>query len=367
MLFCRDKHPWRVRALILLALAIGLFVYSRSFHPEREDAPGQRALLAKRVPAALPARVDAASLLGDVRALAAPEMEGRAVGTLGGERARDYLRARYGALGLQPVGAGFDQPFSFTPGRGIRFWRGTFWQTPQPVHGANLVGKITGSVEPGKYLVLSAHYDHLGIRAGKLYPGADDNASGVAALLAAASYFRQHPPRHSLLLVAFDGEESGLRGARAYVENPPVALAVTLLDINFDMLSRSPAGEIFLTGLHANPQLRALLDPVRARAVPRILYGHDFPRPFWSGDDWTNSSDHGAFNDKGIPFIYLGVEDHPDYHQPSDTFARLDQTFYTAVANSMVDIIIALDAAPDQQLAKHQPTGDGMAAPATAP
>jgi Zn-dependent M28 family amino/carboxypeptidase len=300
----------------------------------------------------LPARVEAASLLGDVRALAAPAMEGRAVGTPGGKKARDYLLARYAALGLQPVGASFEQPFTFTPGRGLRFWRARFWQAPQPVSGVNLVGRIPGSVAPDKYLVVSAHYDHLGIRAGRLYPGADDNASGVAALLAVAGYFRQHPPRHSLLLIAFDGEERGLRGARAYVQRPSVPRADTLLDVNFDMLSRSPAGEIFLSGLHANPQLRPLLDPVRASAVPTLLYGHDLPRPFWSGDDWTDSSDHGAFHDQGIPFLYFGVEDHPDYHQPGDTFQRVDRPFFTAVANTMVDAMVALDAAPDEQLAK---------------
>jgi hypothetical protein len=352
MLFFRSKRSWRIRVLILLALGIGLFVYSRQFHPEAEDVAGQRALLANRERVDRPWRIDALSLLGDVRTLAAPDMEGRGVGTAGGLKARNYLIGRFSAIGLEPVLANYQQPFTFTPGRGIRFWRAKFWATPQAISGVNLVGRIRGSVEPEKYLLVTAHYDHLGIRNGKLYPGADDNASGVAAMLAIASYYRTHPPRHSLLFVAFDGEESGLRGARAFIDQPPVPRADMLVDVNFDMLSRNPAGEIFLSGLYANPQLRPLIDPVRATAVPTILYGHDYPRPFWNGDDWTSQSDQGVFADKDIPFVYLGVEDHPDYHQPTDTFERIDQKFYTSVADSTIDLVAALDAAGSAQLAK---------------
>ena len=353
MALFRGKTTWRTRLLILLAIAIAVFVYSRQFHPEAEDVPGQRALLANRDRADVPWKVDALSLLGDVRTLSATDMQGRAIGTPGGKKARDYLIGRFSAIGLEPVmGSSFEQPFTFTRGRGIAFWRAKFWQTPASVTGVNLVGKIRGSAEPDKYVLVTAHYDHLGIRDGKLYPGADDNASGVAAMLAAASYFRAHPPKHSLLFVAFDGEELGLRGSIAFVQKPPVPLEAMLLDINFDMLSRNPDGEIFLTGLYANPQLHPLVDPVRATAVPTLLYGHDYPRPFWDTDDWTPQSDQGAFNEKNIPFVYLGVADHPDYHRPTDTFEKIDQKFYLGVANSIIDLVTALDAASDDQLAK---------------
>ncbi len=354
MLLFRSKRSWRIRLLVLLAIAIAAFVYSRQFHPEAEDVPGQRALLANRDRAEEPWKVDALSLLGDVRTLSAPAMEGRGIDTPGGRKAREYLIGRYTAIGLAPVGKDYQHPFSFTPGRGISFWRAKFWQTPQPVAGVNLVGSIRGRADPEKYLVITAHYDHLGIREGKVYPGADDNASGVAAMLATASYFRAHPPRHSMLFVAFDGEERGEQGSQAFVAQPPIALDAMLLNINLDMVSRNPAGEVFISGMYANPQLHALVDPVRAKAVPTILYGHDYPRPFWNFDDWTTQSDHSAFNDKGIPFLYLGVEDHPDYHQPTDTFERLDQKFYTSVANTAIDLVIALDAANAPELAKRQ-------------
>jgi Zn-dependent M28 family amino/carboxypeptidase len=347
----KRKSRWRRRLLTLVVLAAGLFLYSLQFHPEREDVAGQRASLAKRAPAGHPARIDAATLLQDVRTLSSPAMEGRKVGTPGGARARAYIAQRFAALGLEPVfGRSYEQPFRFVPFRGIQFWRKGFWRTPQPIDGVNLAGRLRGTVAPEQVIVVSAHYDHLGVRDGRLYPGADDNASGVGAMLAAAQWFRAHPPRHTLLFVAFDGEEKGLRGAYAFAEQPPVPLQQVLLNLNFDMVSRNPQGEIFLSGLYANPQLQPLLDPVRRRAVPTILYGHDHPRPFWDMDDWTDQSDHGVFAERGIPFVYLGVADHPGYHAPGDTFEHIDPKFYLGVADSIIDIVSALDAADAVQL-----------------
>jgi Zn-dependent M28 family amino/carboxypeptidase len=198
--------------------------------------------------------------------------------------------------------------------------------------------------------VVSAHYDHLGVRNGLLFPGADDNASGVGALLAAATWFRAHPPRHSILFVAFDGEEKGLRGARAFVDAPPVPLETMLLDLNFDMVSRNTDGEIFLSGLYANPQLKSVVEPVRSVAAPIVLYGHDHPRPFWNFDDWTQQSDQGAFAALGLPWLYLGVADHPDYHGPGDTFEHIDRDFYVGVTDMIVGLLSALDAADAAQL-----------------
>ena len=347
----RRRSRWKRRLLVLSLFAAGLFAYSLQFHPEREDVEGQRALLAKRERAVQTPRIDATVLLRDVQELSSPRMEGRAVGSPGGALARAYIARRFTEIGLDPVFTrSYEQPFEFTPGRGIRFWRKKFWQTPQPIHGVNLAGRIRGTVAGDQVIVVSAHYDHLGKRNGVVFPGADDNASGVAAMLATAQWFRAHPPRHTLLFVAFDAEEKGLRGAQAFVAQPPVPLAKMLVDVNFDMISRNPQGEIFLSGLYANPQLKPLIDPVRAGAVPTILYGHDHPRPFWDVDDWTDQSDQGAFAAQGIPFVYLGVADHPDYHGPGDTYERIDREFYLGVADAIIDAVSALDAADAAQL-----------------
>ena len=81
----------------------------------------------------------------------------------------------------------------------------------------NVVGRIDGTAAPGRYIVVSAHYDHIGVRNGQVFNGADDNASGTAALFALARHFSANRPRHSLIFAAFDAEESGLRGARHFV------------------------------------------------------------------------------------------------------------------------------------------------------
>jgi hypothetical protein len=347
----RRRSRWLRRLFTLFAIIVAMLIYSRQFHPADEDVDGQRARLQNRAKVNRPLRIDAPSVLQDVKTLSSKEFEGRKVGTPGGKRARDYIEQRFAAIGLEPAfGRSFEQPFSFTPSRGIAFWRKAFWETKPPVDGVNLAGLVRGTVDPTHYLLVTAHYDHLGIRNGALYPGADDNASGVGAMLAAAKWFREHPPKHSILFVAFDGEETGLKGSQAFVAKPPVGLGDMLVDVNFDMVSRNPQGEIFLTGLYANPQLKPLLDPVRAGAVPTILYGHDYPRPFWDTDDWTDQSDQGAFAAHDIAFVYLGVEDHPDYHRPGDTFEHIDQKFYLGVTDSILDLVSALDAADAAQL-----------------
>ena len=349
----RRKARWKRRLLMLALIAGALFVYSLQFHPKREDWPGQRAKLAQRQVQAPPARIDKAQVLGDVRTLAAPAMAGRAVGSPGGKAAREYLLARFRELGLEPAfGKSYEQPFRFTPFRGVQFWRAGFWKKKDPIDGVNVAGIVRGTLDPTHFLVVSAHYDHLGVRDGKLYPGADDNASGTATMLAAARWFRAHPPKHSILFVGFDGEERGLKGAQAFVDNPPVPLAQMLVDVNFDMVSRNPDNEIFVTGLFANPQLAPMVDAVRAHAQPTMLYGHDFPRPFWNMDDWTGQSDQGVFADQGIPFLYLGVADHPGYHHPSDTFEHIDQPFFLGVVESVLDLVGALDAADATRLRK---------------
>ena len=352
----RRKTPWTrrlLRVLVVFALiGAGLWIYSTRFHPERENVPTQRTELSARRVDAQPGRVDAAQVLADLQTLSAPAMEGRKVGTPGGARARAYLLGRFRELGLAPVGASFEHPFTFTPHRGIAFWRAKWWRSRPPVQGVNLLGQIRGSTEPDQVIVVSAHYDHLGIREGTLYPGADDNASGVAALLATARWFAAHPPRHTIVFAAFDGEESGLRGAEAFMASPPVARESIVADINYDMLSRSKVGELFVTGLYANPHLRAPLDALRANAPVALLYGHDHPRPFWDFDDWTRQSDQGVFADEGIPFLYFGVEDHPDYHRPGDTFEHVDREFYVRATDLVVGAAAALDALPSSAIRK---------------
>jgi Zn-dependent M28 family amino/carboxypeptidase len=187
-----------------------------------------------------------------------------------------------------------------------------------------------------------AHHDHNGYDGDIIYNGADDNASGTAALLALGEHFRERPLRHSLLLVAVDAEEKGIRGARAWVADPPIALDSVVMNVNLDMISRSEAGELYAAGTYHYPFLAPLVEKVARTDRLTLLTGHDEP-DLPPGEDWTMASDHAAFHEVGIPFIYFGVEDHAGYHHPSDTFQNITPEFYVAAVETALDFLLAAD------------------------
>jgi Zn-dependent M28 family amino/carboxypeptidase len=222
---------------------------------------------------------------------------------------------------------------------------GGVYRRPFPLpgghEGVNLAGYLKGSKFPEGYLVLTAHFDHLGTRSGKIYHGADDNASGVAGLLACAGYFAGNQPLHSILFVAFDAEEKGLLGSKAFFADPPIKPSAMVVNLNLDMISRNRKGEIFASGLYQNPSLKPIVQAEQARGDIKLRLGHDTPGT--GIEDWTNQSDHYNFFKAKVPFVYLGVEDHEDYHKPTDTFEKIDREFFIAAANLAVDLLSAFD------------------------
>lgn len=267
--------------------------------------------------------------LKDVRILSADDMEGRLIGSAGGAKARAYLLGRMKEAGLQPFQGGFEQPFS----------AGT---AEKPRNGVNLVGRVAGTSGSDRVLVVMAHYDHLGVREGQTYNGADDNASGVAGLLAIAEAFRKAPPKHTVVFALVDGEEGGLSGSRALVAGPPVPLARIALAINLDMISKNAKGELYVAGGHHFPWLRPRLDRLAAQVPVTLKQGHDGP-PWKPEDDWTTQSDHFAFHEAKVPWVYFGVEDHPEYHRPSDDFATVPAGFFGKAVETVVAAARAFD------------------------
>jgi Zn-dependent M28 family amino/carboxypeptidase len=275
--------------------------------------------------------IDVESLIETVRTLSSPAFEGRRTGTPGNVKARALLSGRFRSIGLAPLSGGFELPFKFT-------------RNGDTHQGVNIAAICPGRGAPDNgALVISAHYDHLGVRDGSIYPGADDNASGVAVLLELARYCRRSPWTHDAIFVAFDAEELGLQGAKAFVASPPIPRERFIaLNINLDMVSRSAARELYVAGTHHRPALKSVLDPIAAKAPIKLLFGHD---KGGGEDDWTLQSDHGAFHAAGIPFIYFGVEDHPDYHKPTDTADKIDTVFFGQAAETIRTAITALDRA----------------------
>lgn len=267
-------------------------------------------------------------LLRDVEVLSADSLEGRQSGSAGNKMAQAYILHRFHGIGLQPFGEDFRQHFRINSKK-LAVEQAT-----------NLVGYIPGSSD--KAIVITAHYDHVGQRDGHIYNGADDNASGVGALLAAAAYFAKHKPKHTLIFAALDGEELGLQGASAFLENPPVPLQHILLNVNMDMLSINDKGELYASGAYHNPQIKPYLEQVKPLPKARLVLGHD--RPEQGHDDWTAQSDHYPFYKRGIPFVYFGVEDHPHYHQPTDDYVQVNKDFYPDAAALVLDFIQLMDA-----------------------
>lgn len=265
----------------------------------------------------------------DIRTLSADDMQGRAPGTPGSEKARAYILSRFAEIGLSPIGDKFEQPFEFAKRDGTK------------VQGINLVGRIKGT-KPGKAMVVSAHYDHLGVRNGEIYNGADDNASGVSGLLAVAEAFKGRPPKHDVIFAVVDAEESGLRGAKAFAAAPPVPLDTIALDVNFDMLSKNAKNELYVSGAAPFPFLKPILVKVATTAPVTLKLGHDTDAD-GKENNWTTQSDHYAFGEKGVPWVYFGVEDHPEYHKPTDDFATVPQDFFKRSVATVIQASLALE------------------------
>jgi Zn-dependent M28 family amino/carboxypeptidase len=294
-------------------------------------APPETAPLATRAALAGPVAVDSARVVGDLRFLSDPALLGRATGTPGSAAARAYVEEQFRQAGLRAFEGGFAQPFAFVA-RGETAER----------QGVNVVGWLQGTERPDRFIVVTAHYDHLGVRDGQVYPGADDNASGTAALLELARQLAASPPRNSVIFAALDAEELGLRGARAFVASPPVAREAMVLNVNMDMVSRNEAGELYAVGTYHYPFLAPLVERVDGRSALHVRMGHDRP-DLPPGDDWTLLSDHGAFHEVGIPFLYFGVEDHPDYHRPTDVFENIDPAFFVRAVATVLDLVREAD------------------------
>jgi hypothetical protein len=285
----------------------------------------QRAILSTK-PAVIPVRVlDSLQIINDLIYLASDSCEGRKPGTAGHTRAIELILARMRSAGVDSFGNALAQNF-------------TGFNINGTAKGKNAVGWVKGAVYPGKYIVISAHYDHLGKALnGATYYGADDNASGAACLLALAKYFKQNPHPYSLIFAALDREETGLEGAYNFVHQLINMISIDNIkfNLNIDMIARSDSNEIFACGINHYPAFKYMIDETQYRTNVKLLMGHD------AGglrDDWTHQGDHSAFHEKNIPFLYIGVEDHADYHATTDTYDRINFNYYIENCN-MVALI----------------------------
>jgi len=234
---------------------------------------------------------DEAKLLERIKTLSSDAFEGRRTGEKGGLLARTYIMKTFDSLGVATFGSKYEHQFTFDI-------KGKEYKA------ANILGQIKGTNYPDTYIVISAHYDHVGVRKGETYNGADDDASGIAALFAFAEYLTKNPPKHTVILAAFDAEELGLKGAYYFVDK--MKGADIMVNLNMDMISRSEKNELYVVGTPHNEQLKSIIENFDNPTSSKLLIGHDGAD---KKQNWTNASDHAAFHKAEIPFLYFGNEE----------------------------------------------------------
>lgn len=282
-------------------------------------------------------------LIEGIRVLSHDSLEGRNFTSIGNKKAQRYIAAQFERIGVLPfLKEGYIQTFPET-------LQGEFRQRLFPVadagedlsnvpdtlvFGGNVLAQVKGKSKA--YIVVTAHLDHLGIIGEQIYNGADDDASGTAALFAIADYFKDKELEHTLILAAVDAEEKGSYGAKYLLDNFSEDLNSIKLNINMDMIAHQDKNELWASGLHHYPFLKKPLEDLNSPLTLR--FGHD-DYSNEKEEDWTGSSDHRIFHNKGIPFIYFGVEDHEDYHKPSDTFENINRQFYIDAVKLIIQSI----------------------------
>lgn len=276
-------------------------------------------------------------LQATVTVLSSDEFEGRKTQTQGAAKSRDYIKQQFQGLGLQPWGADFIVPFEYQ----------TFFTQE---NGANVVATAMAAEPTNRWRIIVAHYDHLGLSGSKIYHGADDNASGVAAMLAIAKHWQQQfalqpntLPKVNLMFVATDAEEPGLYGSIALVEQLKTRLpeATFELMLNLDMVSHPGRPyAIYLEGSRNFTQFNQFKPLLNEQNLLCIKLTH--PKPVGrsiQSTDWLRASDHYPFHKANIPWLYFGVPTHPQYHTPEDTVATIDITFLAAVTESAFELL----------------------------
>ena len=296
-------------------------------------ADGRKAL------ADLPPVFSQQALREHVGVLASPDLQGRGLGSPGLDKAAQYVADRFKAYGLMPGGDGgsYFQRFTVPKGAG-----------GGPVDAANVIGILPGSNDAfeGQSAVLGAHLDHLGtgwpdVHAGdegKVHPGADDNASGVAVMLELARVLAAggRPPR-TVLFIAFTGEEAGRLGSKHYAANPVFPLAKTEGMINLDTVGRLGTQKITVLGTGTATEWQhifrgaSFVTGIESRSVPESI----------------ESSDQVSFTERNVPAVQIFTAAHADYHRPSDTADKIDVAGLAKVAAFVKEGIVYLAERPE--------------------
>jgi hypothetical protein len=253
----------------------------------------------------------------NIEYLASEKLAGRLTGTPGNDSAAAYLARQYAALGLQAPTPMYLQKFVARP---------VAHTGPSPsLPTQNVFALLPGrdAALRNQYIVIGAHFDHLGASTeGALDPdargavrrGADDNASGTAAVVELARLLSRNPPRRSVIFANFTGEEQGLLGSAYFVEHSPVPIDSVVAMLNFDMVGRMRNDKLIVYGVATATEFSAVLERANSETHFSIA----------AQGDGFGRSDHSSFYAKNIPVMHFFSDLHGDYHRASDLADKIN-------------------------------------------
>jgi len=259
-----------------------------------------------------------------VYTLASDEYEGRLTGEKGQKKAAQFIIDHYKSLGINAA----NSDGNYLQNIPVEYFRGRSKDASE-----NVVAFIKGTEKADEYVVISAHYDHLGVKGNEIYNGADDDASGTSALLEIAEAFQKASkdgkgPKRSIIFLNVTGEEEGLFGSKFYSENPIFPLENTVVDLNIDMVGRFDESHkdnpefVYLIGADKlSQELHDLSEATNKKYTNLVLdykYNNESdPNRFYY------RSDHYNFAKNNIPIIFYFNGVHEDYHKPTDTADKI--------------------------------------------
>ena len=274
--------------------------------------------------------INEANLSKNLHIIASDEMEGRNTGEAGQKKAGLYIIEQYKALGIKNPPGSMD----FYQKVPSEFMKKGF--SPKLGDSENIWAFIPGAEKPEEVVIISAHYDHIGMKNGEVFNGADDDGSGTVSLIEIAKAFAEakkegHAPKRSILFLHVTGEEHGLHGSRYYAENPLFPIKNAVADINIDMVGRrdtigshkTDGKYVYVIGSdRLSSELHSINEEMNTKYVGLNLdytfNARNDPNQFYF------RSDHYNFAKKGIPSIFFFNGVHEDYHGPNDTADKIE-------------------------------------------
>ncbi len=284
---------------------------------------------------------DSAVVLADIGYLASDQLEGRFTGTPGNDSAAAYIARRYAALNtIAVLPQRYLQPFDALSASDAHAGR----TTPRKTQNVVAIVRGTDPVLQKEYVVVGAHYDHLGRTTDfSLDPeakdairnGADDNASGTAAVMELARLFSLRPAKRSVMFVNFSGEELGVLGSAYFVEHVPIPRDSVVAMVNFDMVGRLRSDKLIVYGRGTASELKPLVDSVN-NALPDAHFSIS------GSDDGFGPSDHSSFYARNIPVLHFFTDIHDDYHKATDDIEKINAGGEARVINLARGVIEAV-------------------------